>query len=242
MISDEPLMLYPDVEKDDGDDDDADEDYDALSAYGDDNDDNDEEDEISILVKPLSSTTVNQWQKFLDMGSGGQIDDLIESNTVRLPYWNDAIIDLQLGMRFFKTNIASYCQQSRDPCLGHHLRSPSITSDGLYVQEDMVCSEICSRKGVRQLGDNFYNSTQISPSNERFKLENCVLALASQNEHSLELCFIISFLVFEPCINRFHNCRPVITVDGTHLRGPSKGVLLIANTWDANNHLSPLHL
>ncbi|KAI5667433.1 hypothetical protein M9H77_17286 [Catharanthus roseus] len=30
--------------------------------------------------------------------------------------------------------------------------------------------------------------------------------------------------------------RPVISVDGTHLRGPYKGVLLIASSWDANNH------
>ncbi|KAI5658518.1 hypothetical protein M9H77_27311 [Catharanthus roseus] len=36
--------------------------------------------------------------------------------------------------------------------------------------------------------------------------------------------------------------RSVIYVDGTHLRGPYKGVLLIASTWDANNHLFPLLL
>ncbi|KAI5662937.1 hypothetical protein M9H77_22260 [Catharanthus roseus] len=40
--------------------------------------------------------------------------------------------------------------------------------------------------------------------------------------------------------NGFPYCRPVISVDGTHLRGPFKGVLLIASTWDANNHLFPL--
>ncbi|KAI5682358.1 hypothetical protein M9H77_03586 [Catharanthus roseus] len=38
----------------------------------------------------------------------------------------------------------------------------------------------------------------------------------------------------------FSYCRPVISVDGTHLRGPYKGVLLIASTWDANIHLFPL--
>ncbi|KAI5656502.1 hypothetical protein M9H77_25295 [Catharanthus roseus] len=35
----------------------------------------------------------------------------------------------------------------------------------------------------------------------------------------------------------FSYCRPVISVDKTHLRRPYKGVLLIASTWDANNHL-----
>ncbi|KAI5661834.1 hypothetical protein M9H77_21157 [Catharanthus roseus] len=37
---------------------------------------------------------------FLDMGSGEQIDDLIESDTIRLLDWKDAMTDLQLGMRF----------------------------------------------------------------------------------------------------------------------------------------------
>ncbi|KAI5678188.1 hypothetical protein M9H77_09138 [Catharanthus roseus] len=40
--------------------------------------------------------------------------------------------------------------------------------------------------------------------------------------------------------NGFPYCRPVIYMDGTHIRGPYKGVLLIASTWDANNHLFPL--
>ncbi|KAI5653554.1 hypothetical protein M9H77_30741 [Catharanthus roseus] len=110
------------------------------------------------------------------MGSREQIDDLIESGTIRLLNWNGARIDIQLGMRFveiiqaisaiqkwsirigrefkvvkrlskqaskynfkiyFKTNITSCCQQSRDPCLERHPRSASITSDRLYVQEDM---------------------------------------------------------------------------------------------------------
>ncbi|KAI5681170.1 hypothetical protein M9H77_02397 [Catharanthus roseus] len=41
-------------------------------------------------------------------------------------------------------------------------------------------------------------------------------------------------------IDGFQYCRSVISVDGTHLRGPYKGILLIASTWDANNHLFPL--
>ncbi|KAI5663464.1 hypothetical protein M9H77_22787 [Catharanthus roseus] len=60
MISDEPSMLYPDVEEDDEDDDNANEDYTLSSASDDDNDDNDEEDYIITPINPLSSTTVNQ--------------------------------------------------------------------------------------------------------------------------------------------------------------------------------------
>ncbi|KAI5676869.1 hypothetical protein M9H77_07819 [Catharanthus roseus] len=93
-------MLYLDVEEDDDDNDDAYEDYDVSSESDDDNNPNDEQDDISTLVNPLSSTAVNQWQStFLDMGSREQIDDLIESGTIRLQDWNNAMTDIQLGMR-----------------------------------------------------------------------------------------------------------------------------------------------
>ncbi|KAI5682192.1 hypothetical protein M9H77_03420 [Catharanthus roseus] len=36
----------------------------------------------------------------IHMGLGKQIDDLIELGTIRLLDWNDAMTDLQLGMRF----------------------------------------------------------------------------------------------------------------------------------------------
>ncbi|KAI5650220.1 hypothetical protein M9H77_36225 [Catharanthus roseus] len=44
----------------------------------------------------------------------------------------------------------------------------------------------------------------------------------------------------ERVFDRFLYCRPVISMDRTHLRGPYKGVLLIASMWDANNHFFPL--
>ncbi|KAI5654264.1 hypothetical protein M9H77_31451 [Catharanthus roseus] len=48
--------------------------------------------------------------------------------------------------------------------------------------------------------------------------------------------FKFLFWCFSPCIDGFQYCQPVISVDGTHLRGSYKGVLLIISTWDANNH------
>ncbi|KAI5675875.1 hypothetical protein M9H77_06825 [Catharanthus roseus] len=85
-------MLYPLVEEDDDDNDDANENYDVSSESNDNNDDNDEGDDISTPVNPLSSTTVN--------GRVVTIDDLIESDTIRLLDRNDAMTDIQLGMRF----------------------------------------------------------------------------------------------------------------------------------------------
>ncbi|KAI5682486.1 hypothetical protein M9H77_03714 [Catharanthus roseus] len=103
MVFDEPSMLYQDLqEHEDDDDDDAD--YDVSSASDNDN----------------------------DMGSREQIDDLVESCTIRLLDWNDAMTDLQSEMR--------------DPCLKHYPRSPSITPDGLFVQEGMI--ELKSRDHI----------------------------------------------------------------------------------------------
>ena len=48
------------------------------------------------------------------------------------------------------------------------------------------------------------------------------------------------FWVFAPCIEGFRHCKPVISIDGTHLYGKYRGVLLIAMVTDANNKVLPL--
>ena len=48
------------------------------------------------------------------------------------------------------------------------------------------------------------------------------------------------FWAFRPAIAAFHLCRPVISVDGTHLKGSYKGKMLVAVTKDANNYILPL--
>ncbi|XP_056690902.1 uncharacterized protein [Spinacia oleracea] len=48
------------------------------------------------------------------------------------------------------------------------------------------------------------------------------------------------FWAFGPSIQGFQHCRPIITIDGTHLYGKYKGTLLIAMSVDANNQIFPL--
>ena len=48
------------------------------------------------------------------------------------------------------------------------------------------------------------------------------------------------FWVFCPCIVGFKHCRPVISIDATHLYGKHKGKLMIAMMTDANNKSYPL--
>ncbi|KAI5682868.1 hypothetical protein M9H77_04096 [Catharanthus roseus] len=122
MVSDEPSMLYSNVNNDDDEVDESDGD-DAISSRYESDDDNDlEEGEFQTSlnpvnpINPVTENIVPQWESsqwlsstryeytylgaFLDMGSGSPIDDLIESGTVRLLDWNDSMTDIQLGMRF----------------------------------------------------------------------------------------------------------------------------------------------
>ena len=48
------------------------------------------------------------------------------------------------------------------------------------------------------------------------------------------------FWSFMPSIDGFEHCRPVMSIDGTHLYGKYKGTLLIAMGCDKNNQLFPL--
>ena len=48
------------------------------------------------------------------------------------------------------------------------------------------------------------------------------------------------FWAFAPCIAAFRYCRLVINIDGTHLYGKYRGVLMIAMATDANNKVLPI--
>ena len=48
------------------------------------------------------------------------------------------------------------------------------------------------------------------------------------------------FWAFRPCIVGFKHCRPVMSIDATHLYGKYKGKLLITMATDANNKIYPL--
>ena len=45
---------------------------------------------------------------------------------------------------------------------------------------------------------------------------------------------------FGPCIDEFKYCKPVISIDETHLYGKYQGKLLVTIATDANNKVFPL--
>ncbi|KAL6343506.1 hypothetical protein AAG906_024871 [Vitis piasezkii] len=51
--------------------------------------------------------------------------------------------------------------------------------------------------------------------------------------------FSTCFWAFTPSIKGFTHCRPILSIDGTHLYGKYKGTLLIAMGCDSNNQLFP---
>ncbi|XP_025617065.1 uncharacterized protein [Arachis hypogaea] len=48
------------------------------------------------------------------------------------------------------------------------------------------------------------------------------------------------FWPFPLCIEAFKHCKPFVSVDGTHLYGKYKGMLLIAMAQDGNNNILPI--
>ena len=48
------------------------------------------------------------------------------------------------------------------------------------------------------------------------------------------------FWAFSPSIKGFPHCRPLLSIDGTHMYGKYKGTLMIAMGCDGDNKLFPL--
>nr|XP_043625642.1 uncharacterized protein LOC122597073 [Erigeron canadensis] len=67
-------------------------------------------------------------------------------------------------------------------------------------------------------------------------VEWCVLEETGQDQVE----FRRVFWAFDPSIKGFKHCRPVISIDGTHLYGKYKGKMMIAMGVDGNNQILPL--
>ncbi|XP_021975487.1 uncharacterized protein LOC110870611 [Helianthus annuus] len=98
------------------------------------------------------------------------------------------------------------------------------------------------QKAIEQVFGNWEESFTILPKflyalqkfNPGTIVEWCVMRKTNQVE------FRRVFWAFDPSIKGFKHCRPVISIDATHLYGKYKGKMMIAMGVDGNNQILPL--
>ncbi|KAL6550042.1 hypothetical protein OROMI_020530 [Orobanche minor] len=84
-----------------------------------------------------------------------------------------------------------------------------------------------SSESFRKLPSNFYMLEQSNPGS--------VVDLQTDEAGAFENCF----MPLAASIRGFKACRPVIVVDGTHLKGKYNGIMFVAATKDANEQIFP---
>ena len=99
------------------------------------------------------------------------------------------------------------------------------------IQQSLKNKRICSKSGIWSSLDSF----QMLPS-YFYMLEQQNLRTVTKLQVDKDNIFEIYFMAFDACIFDFHAyCRPVISIDRTHLKEKYKGILFIATTMDSNN-------
>ncbi|XP_020262396.1 uncharacterized protein LOC109838356 [Asparagus officinalis] len=99
------------------------------------------------------------------------------------------------------------------------------------------------RKAMIKIFGDWDKSYEILPHYlEALKRENpgIVYEVSSDPVDGGERRFTGVFWAFGPYIEGFRYCRPLLSIDGTHLYGKYKGVLLVATGVDADGGLFPL--
>ncbi|KAI5648805.1 hypothetical protein M9H77_34810 [Catharanthus roseus] len=239
MVSDELSMLYSTVN----------------------NDDNEFQTPLSLVnpVNPVTKNIVQEWESsqwfsnssydythsgaFLDIGSGSPIDDLVESSTVRLLDWNDSMTDIQLDMRFVdkvQAVSAVFTNNREIPVLNIIQEVQVLFQIGYTYKRAWYARKFAIERIFGSWDITFSILPKYLQAVQDLNSRTVYEFLHHRTSSPPKYVFKFVFWCFSPCIDGFPYCRPVISVDGTHLRGSYKGVLLIASTWDANNHLFPL--
>ena len=100
------------------------------------------------------------------------------------------------------------------------------------------------QKAIEQVFGNWEESYANLPkflgALQKFNPGTIVEWFVSRSTDEEHVEFIRVFWAFAPSIKGFAHCRPVISIDGTHLYGKYKGKMLIAMGVDGNNQILPL--
>ncbi|XP_038902336.1 uncharacterized protein LOC120088970 [Benincasa hispida] len=73
---------------------------------------------------------------------------------------------------------------------------------------------------------------------QTLKMENPGTRFEIELENDVHFKYM--FIELEPCIKGFSSCRPMIIVDGSHLKEKYKGTMLVGVSMDNNNQVYPL--
>lgn len=134
-------------------------------------------------------------------------------------------------------------------CYGEPNEGPKAAQIQQLVLEDLgvSASYMKCHRPEEQAVDNAVGNTEDSYLNladyfERLKNTNpgTVTAIETELDDFGQSRFLYAFLSFGASIQGFRRVRPVLIVDGTHLSGKYKGVLLTASGQDANFQVFPL--
>nr|XP_025664350.1 uncharacterized protein LOC112762709 [Arachis hypogaea] len=70
-------------------------------------------------------------------------------------------------------------------------------------------------------------------------IRTCPVRVGGQVDES-QAYFHRMFWTFHPCIEAFRHCKPLVSIDGTHLYGKYGGTLLVAIAQDGNSNILPV--
>ncbi|XP_057719926.1 uncharacterized protein LOC130934366 [Arachis stenosperma] len=70
-------------------------------------------------------------------------------------------------------------------------------------------------------------------------LRTCPVRVGGQVDES-QAYFHRMFWTFPPCMEAFRHCKPLVSIDGTHLYGKYGGTLLVAIAQDGNSNILPV--
>ncbi|XP_022023776.1 uncharacterized protein LOC110924041 [Helianthus annuus] len=100
------------------------------------------------------------------------------------------------------------------------------------------------QKAIEEVFGNWEESYNLLPkflyALQRFNPATMVEWCISRQTDVNQVEFRRVFWDFAPSIQGFKHCRPVISIDGTHLYGKPKGKMMIAMGVDGNNQILPL--
>uniref|UniRef100_A0A2N9GN87 SWIM-type domain-containing protein n=1 Tax=Fagus sylvatica TaxID=28930 RepID=A0A2N9GN87_FAGSY len=214
---------YDDDDDADADDDDADDDDETTDVH------NDEVDDVVPSLKPKSSSfTTNTWDNINDTSFNDEVTPLDS--------W-DKQQELRKGL-FFKSKIeVQYALKVYSSRVNQEYKVKESNKRKLHVWD-------AKQKAIANIFGDWGESYQLLPKFMKALIDSNPGTQVEWKTYWSEdagcAIFESVFWAFGPSIQGFMHCRPVVSIDATHLYGKYEGKLMIAMATDANNGIYPL--